>query len=164
MVRHLSQRRPRHQCRRDRSRFVESWPLYDAECSYDQVVRWIAANVERTGWLIFVTHDVQDEPTRYGTTPKLIESSVRAAIDAGCACLTVEGALERIRRSERGEVGGQAPSLSGRERNAPVPLKLSGEGASGLRCFAPLLSDARMSQLPAKACFGDLGRRRSVPT
>ena len=95
---------------------LKAAPLYDAECSYDQVVRWIAANVQRTGWLIFVTHDVQEQPTRYGTTPKLIESSVRAAIDAGCACLTVEAALERIRRSERSEVNGPAPSLSGRER------------------------------------------------
>jgi peptidoglycan/xylan/chitin deacetylase (PgdA/CDA1 family) len=82
---------------------LKAVPLYEAECGYEEVVRWIAANVERTGWLIFVTHDVQERPTPYGTTPKLIMKSVRAAISAGCACLTVERALERIRRPERGD-------------------------------------------------------------
>ena len=57
---------------------LKAVPLYDAECSYDEVVRWIAANVERTGWLIFVTHDVQEQPTRYGTTPKLIMNAASA--------------------------------------------------------------------------------------
>lgn len=34
--------------------------------------------IRQTGWLIFFTHDVADHPTRYGTTPRLLASTIEA--------------------------------------------------------------------------------------
>ena len=80
---------------------LKAAPLYHAANVYEQALGWIAANVNTAGWLIFFTHDVRDEPTLFGSTPELLRRCVRAAIDAGCACLTVERALERIRGAAR---------------------------------------------------------------
>lgn len=73
-------------------------PLYD--CGGDEaILRWIAAAARRRGWLIFVTHDVQDHPTRFGTEPERLRAYVRAAKAAGCACMTVERTLESIQEA-----------------------------------------------------------------
>lgn len=110
--------------------------LYD--CRDDaEVLRWIEAAVERRGWLIFVTHDVQDEPTRFGTAPKRLKSYVRAAQQAGCACVTIEGAVKRIlnasKQSAPGEVVLASPGSAGQPESDLGKLQ-----PAESRVFAPL--------------------------
>jgi peptidoglycan/xylan/chitin deacetylase (PgdA/CDA1 family) len=77
--------------------FLRAVPLYSSELDLAEAARWIAEAVRLRGWLIFFTHDVADRPTRYGVTPQLLASVVRSALAAGCACLPVGEAFDRIR-------------------------------------------------------------------
>jgi peptidoglycan/xylan/chitin deacetylase (PgdA/CDA1 family) len=57
----------------------------------------IAANAAANGWLIFSTHDVAAQPTRFGCTPELFEQIVRWSVESGACILPVAEALERVR-------------------------------------------------------------------
>jgi glycosyltransferase involved in cell wall biosynthesis/peptidoglycan/xylan/chitin deacetylase (PgdA/CDA1 family) len=46
------------------------------------------------GWLIFATHDISDNPTPFGCTPKFFEQVVQYAVSSGARVLPVVGALE----------------------------------------------------------------------
>ena len=48
--------------------------------------------VRRGAWLIFYTHDVADEPTFMGTSPKLLDRVARQVVAMGIRCSTVAGA------------------------------------------------------------------------
>ncbi len=60
-----------------------------------EMLAWIDAAVMAKGWLIFLTHDVQDKPTDFGAQPRLLDRMVRHAIEAGAEILTVDAALDR---------------------------------------------------------------------
>ena len=92
-------------------------PLY--ECDDAEILRWIDAVVERRGWLIFVTHDVQDGPTPVGTTPKQLTSYVHAARQLGCACLTVDNAIKRILKASKRPAPGEVDRASARPTTEP---------------------------------------------
>ncbi len=47
----------------------------------------IAENAKAGGWLIFATHDVADEPSRYGCAPACFTEVVRAARESGSRLL-----------------------------------------------------------------------------
>lgn len=64
-------------------------PLYGGTERMSLVRRLIRENEERSGWLIFYTHDVQNRPSPYGCTPALLEAALKAAIDAGMRILRV---------------------------------------------------------------------------
>ena len=53
----------------------------------------IAANVRAKGWLIFYSHDVREQPSRFGVSPGLLEFSVAAAKSAGCRVVTIAAGL-----------------------------------------------------------------------
>jgi peptidoglycan/xylan/chitin deacetylase (PgdA/CDA1 family) len=61
-----------------------------------RIADWIAANIKRSGWLIFFTHDVQDAPTPYGARPDEFRGIVKAALASGATCLTVGAATARL--------------------------------------------------------------------
>jgi len=69
--------------------------------SLGEVRRWIAHAVAEKGWLIFFTHDVGDHPTVCGVTPDYLNQCVAAAVAAGCRCLPVTDAADRIRTTTR---------------------------------------------------------------
>jgi peptidoglycan/xylan/chitin deacetylase (PgdA/CDA1 family) len=48
------------------------------------------------GWLIFATHDVAENPTRFGCTPGFFRDVVRYAVASGATILPVAAALKRI--------------------------------------------------------------------
>lgn len=48
------------------------------------------------GWLIFATHDVSAEPTRFGCTPALFRDTVAYAAQSGARLLSVGAALTAI--------------------------------------------------------------------
>ncbi|MEM9738979.1 MAG: polysaccharide deacetylase family protein [Pseudomonadota bacterium] len=58
--------------------------------------RMIEAAVRSPGWLIFFTHDVQNEPSAFGVTPKTLERIVRQARDSGAYLTTPSGAMAEI--------------------------------------------------------------------
>ena len=62
----------------------------------DSVKRMIDRNSDACGWLIFATHDVCDNPTRFGCTPAFFEEIVRHASRSGAAVLPAGDAWERV--------------------------------------------------------------------
>jgi peptidoglycan/xylan/chitin deacetylase (PgdA/CDA1 family) len=57
---------------------------------------WIDELANEPGWLVFFTHDIAERPTPYGCTPQTFEMLVRYSVEAGCAVLRVDQALERL--------------------------------------------------------------------
>ena len=49
----------------------------------------IDQNRKKRGWLVFSTHDVRENPSRFGCTPELFERVVRYAVDSGAVILPV---------------------------------------------------------------------------
>ncbi len=49
----------------------------------------IDQNRMKKGWLVFSTHDVRDNPSRFGCTPEFFEGVVRYAVDSGAVILPV---------------------------------------------------------------------------
>ena len=52
---------------------------------------------EAGGWLIFVTHDVCNDPTRWGCTPDFFEDIVKYSVNSGARILPVYQAYEFLR-------------------------------------------------------------------
>lgn len=63
----------------------------------DMVRQLIDRNSESLGWLIFATHDVDDNPSRYGCTKDFFEKVVTYAASSGALLMPVGKAYERIR-------------------------------------------------------------------
>lgn len=51
---------------------------------------------EKPGWLIFFTHDVADNPTRFGCRTENFARLVEMVAGRGCAILTVDAALDAL--------------------------------------------------------------------
>ena len=62
----------------------------------DEIRAMIDANSRAGGWLIFATHDVCENPTRYGCRPKLFGEIVRHSVQSGARILPVSAALTAI--------------------------------------------------------------------
>jgi len=60
------------------------------------IAEWIRLAIESNGWLIFLTHDVSDEPSPFGVTPEFLEDTVRQASESGAEILTIGAALDRL--------------------------------------------------------------------
>ena len=61
-----------------------------------RVKQIIAENAHEKGWLIFATHDVTPDPTRFGCTPAFFEAVVQAAVESGAVILPVFRAFEQL--------------------------------------------------------------------
>jgi peptidoglycan/xylan/chitin deacetylase (PgdA/CDA1 family) len=62
----------------------------------DQLVaveRLVSENAKQKAWLIFYTHDVSLNPSRFGCTPSLLESTVSCAVRYGARISTVAAVL-----------------------------------------------------------------------
>lgn len=58
----------------------------ELDCTDDSVSRAqrsIDALAKKGGWLIFFSHDVQDDPTQFGTTAKVLTDLCQRAKDIG---------------------------------------------------------------------------------
>jgi peptidoglycan/xylan/chitin deacetylase (PgdA/CDA1 family) len=56
----------------------------------------IDSTARSDAWLIFATHDVCDNPTRFGCTPALLEEIVDYSLNSGAKVVSVSKALEMI--------------------------------------------------------------------
>lgn len=87
--------------------YEQSRPLQSAFSTIDRAVR------ERA-WLVFYTHDVQDNYTRYGCSPAYFEAVVRYCRDQGVRVLTVEEAVRLIAPKVNDDTGLHSSTLTTR--------------------------------------------------
>jgi peptidoglycan/xylan/chitin deacetylase (PgdA/CDA1 family) len=64
------------------------------------VKRLVDYNGSCRGWLIFATHDVTDNPSSYGCTPKFFAEVVEYAARSGALLLPVREAYEQLQASQ----------------------------------------------------------------
>ena len=67
----------------------------------DAIRRMIDRNQQERGWLIFATHDVRSQPSRFGCTPEFFEDVVRWATSSGAKVLPVGRALAEAAGTSR---------------------------------------------------------------
>lgn len=67
--------------------------LFDRTMTRERLEDLVRAASATKGWLVFYTHDVADEPTFMGTSPRLMNETLAVLADHGMPCLTMEGAL-----------------------------------------------------------------------
>lgn len=60
------------------------------------IKRVIQANARERGWLIFATHDICPEPTRFGVTAALFADVVEQAVQSGARVVSVNAAFELL--------------------------------------------------------------------
>lgn len=65
----------------------------------DTVKALIQENSRKRGWLIFATHDVSDNPSPFGCTPRFLEQVVRWSVESGARILPVVRAVEVLQGS-----------------------------------------------------------------
>jgi len=70
-------------------------PLERRSWSAEEVERLVAEAKARSGWLIFFSHDVSDDPSPYGCTPAMLEHLLETLEKAGIEALPVKSALAR---------------------------------------------------------------------
>jgi peptidoglycan/xylan/chitin deacetylase (PgdA/CDA1 family) len=63
------------------------------------IERMVALNAKAGGWLIFATHDVCENPTRFGCTAALFERIVRYVAAAGVTILPIHRAWRAINKN-----------------------------------------------------------------
>ena len=73
---------------------LKTWPLEDASADRAKIVELIAETVQTRGWLIFFSHDVDEQPSTFGLSPRLLTFAVAAAKAAGCTCVSVADGLK----------------------------------------------------------------------
>jgi peptidoglycan/xylan/chitin deacetylase (PgdA/CDA1 family) len=71
-------------------------PLY--ECADDVPRAELADLVENGGWLIFITHDVQDTPSQYGTSTRLFTELLETCTRARIPVRPVGDVLKSLRK------------------------------------------------------------------
>ena len=70
--------------------------LYSWKFDLKKIKPVIDETCETGGWLIFYTHDISSEPSRFGSTTKFFESVVKYAVDCGATVYPVSHAIELI--------------------------------------------------------------------
>lgn len=76
--------------------YLKSFFIEQSRDNFAAIQQVIDANTRANGWLIFSTHDVCDNPTRYGCTPDLFYRIVKSVIKSGAQVLPINAAFNRI--------------------------------------------------------------------
>jgi peptidoglycan/xylan/chitin deacetylase (PgdA/CDA1 family) len=72
---------------------LKTWALENASMDRRRILDLVAETAKSSNWLIFNSHDVQDEPSRFGISPDLLAFAAAAAKDAGCRPVTIAEGL-----------------------------------------------------------------------
>ena len=83
---------------------LKSWALENSTIDRKKITALIADTIRTNGWLIFISHDVTDQPSKYGVHPELLAFAVQVGRRSGCQLVTVDEAL----RLSRGAAAEQA--------------------------------------------------------
>ena len=73
---------------------LKSCELQNSSIGRGGILDIIAASVRQKGWLIFVSHDVDNQPSRFGVSPDLLEFALNTAGTAQCRVVSVGSALQ----------------------------------------------------------------------
>ena len=76
---------------------LKSWALENSSIDRKKIATLIADTIQTNGWLIFVSHDVTEEPSKYGVHPELLAFAVQVGQRSGCQLITVDEALHLSR-------------------------------------------------------------------
>lgn len=79
--------------------FVKSCFLERVAGDFGLVSACINANSRARGWLILTTHDISENPSRFGCTPGFFERAVEQAKRSGASIVTISEGLTRIRNT-----------------------------------------------------------------
>jgi hypothetical protein len=77
--------------------YLNSFFLEQSRDDFGTIEQIISHNSTSGGWLIFSTHDVCENPTRFGCTPSFFEKVVRCSINSGAHILVMSAALQQLR-------------------------------------------------------------------
>jgi len=77
--------------------YLSAYFLEQSRDNPEAIKRLIDQNCRAGGWLIFATHDICKDPTRWGCTPDLFEAIVRYSVNSGARILPVFQAYEALR-------------------------------------------------------------------
>jgi len=75
--------------------FLRAMPLTEEYIDRDGIDRAFDEAVATNGWLIFYSHDVEDTPSPYGCSPRLLRHALDAAARRNIPALSVASALQR---------------------------------------------------------------------
>jgi peptidoglycan/xylan/chitin deacetylase (PgdA/CDA1 family) len=75
---------------------LDAWPLDNANLDRAKIAELIAATVQTRGWLIFYSHDVAEQPSRFGVSPLLLEFAASTAKRAGCVLTSIADGFNLI--------------------------------------------------------------------
>jgi hypothetical protein len=73
---------------------LKAFPLYGRGEEFDLVKSGIQFTIKEKGWTIFYTHDVIDNPSLFGCTPKFLEDVVKMSVDSGAKIVTFKEACD----------------------------------------------------------------------
>jgi peptidoglycan/xylan/chitin deacetylase (PgdA/CDA1 family) len=79
--------------------YLSAFFLEQSRDNPEAIKRVIDENSRAQGWLIFATHDVCEDPTRFGCTPELFRDVVKYSVNSGARILPVFQAYEALRAS-----------------------------------------------------------------
>src|SRR5262249_47331245 len=67
--------------------------LYDGVIDHNRVSTLIQQTIETYAWLIFYTHDVDEQPSSFGCRPRLFEYAVKTAVSLNAKVLPIYSAV-----------------------------------------------------------------------
>lgn len=76
--------------------FIRAYELGERGIARAALDGLFEAAAARRAWLVFLTHDIAERPSRFGTTPSLLAAAIDGALARGMAVLPVREALDRI--------------------------------------------------------------------
>jgi len=74
-------------------------PLYERIMDEEKVARLLHEARIVNGWVIFYTHDVEENPSDWGCTANLLDKTIEMALQSGCRILPVGPALNVLHKS-----------------------------------------------------------------
>ena len=97
---------------------LSSYFLEQAHGDLQAVQDLIDNTVACKGWLIFATHDVEMNPSRFGCTPDFFEAVVKYASESGATVLPVRDVLDILQNSG---IARSRTTEAERSRSAEIP-------------------------------------------
>jgi peptidoglycan/xylan/chitin deacetylase (PgdA/CDA1 family) len=73
---------------------LKTWALENASIDRGRILDLVAQTAKTRSWLIFNSHDVEEQPSRFGVSPELIAFAAATARDAGCRPVTIAEGLK----------------------------------------------------------------------
>lgn len=70
--------------------------LYEDKLPLDQIFQSIQSAMDHNAWLIFYTHDVDHNPSKYGCSPEYFETVVKECAAGGFKVATIDEAMDLI--------------------------------------------------------------------